>query len=329
MQIHNITNYTTRITSQTSPEHIQPLQPARNDSQDTIAISELGRRLSIRKSHKLTGGPSNVSEVASLMSKSLAKFDQTLTKMSELTRKASQDKLTALDRINMQIEYEELREELAGAENELNDGLAKLSGHKPKEPKDTPEIEVIGDNRKLLERARDRLINGEDWNIAEKWEYTGEYNEDGDFKITGGGWIRDDDEGAPTVRDKIRSSGSVDLMGSVSAKEGIERIDDELAEVRDMRDYFSSFLMGYDGEDLDNGPKLSDLPEELRTNGFDTVLGIMYENPFDNTFNLTRPSNQMGYIFVKITDMFRDVAGRLAGGVIDEGEKFPVSSESQ
>lgn len=43
-------------------------------------------------------------------------------------------KVIALDRINMQIEYEKLRESLAGASLKMNEGLANISGQKVDEP---------------------------------------------------------------------------------------------------------------------------------------------------------------------------------------------------
>lgn len=187
---------------------------------------------------KLTGGASVVQHAASLMSKSLSEFESTIKKMNELTEKASKENLTALDRINMQIEFENLRENLAGASAKLNEEFAKISGKKTERENLIDTEEIQADAKNILERARDRIINGQDWNIAE--------NDD-----------------ALTVREKIKASGTVDLMSSVSAKKGIERIQNQIEDVKKMRENFSSFLMSYDGQDLEGGIKISDLPAEM------------------------------------------------------------------
>ena len=116
MQINGLNSYTTQISPSKHTHHTTLTIPDTNDLQDSVSISELGKRISMNRTHKsarLTGGSSQVQSVAELMSKSLARVESTLEKMHELTKKASNTDLTELDRINMQIEYEELRETYA------------------------------------------------------------------------------------------------------------------------------------------------------------------------------------------------------------------------
>ena len=133
MQINGLTGYTAQMPNLQRTHHTSITIPNTNDLQDSVSISELGKRINMTRTHKsnrLTGGSSQVQDVAELMSKSLSKVESTLEKMHELVKKASNTDLTALDRINMQIEYEELRESLAGASLKMNEGLAQISGQK-------------------------------------------------------------------------------------------------------------------------------------------------------------------------------------------------------
>ena len=336
MQIQSLTNYTANILSKKYNAQNPITQTNKNDFQDSVSISELGQRLSINKGRKISGGTSDIKEAASLMSKTLSGFEKTLEEMNELTKKASKNNLTALERIDMQIKFEELRENLAGASTKLNEGLAKISGQKTKSLSDTShEIEnpFESDNpikieRTLLERARDRLMKGEDWNVAEIFNPKYEISDDGHYKITGGTFEKIDDSGEPTVLEKIDATDTVNLMSSVTAKRGLERIENELNDVKHLRDRFSSFLMDYDGEDLDGQLQLSDLPAEDQINKFQTALGIMLKDPDTETFKLVQPINRMGYMFTKIESMFEKVSSKLAGSMISENITFQNFSPS-
>ena len=307
--------------------------PNTNDLQDSVSISELGKRINMTRTHKsnrLTGGSSQVQDVAELMSKSLSKVESTLEKMHELVKKVSNTDLTALDRINMQIEYEELRESLAGASLKMNEGLAQISGQKVDKPY-TNLTNESPDGTKVLERARDRLMRGEDWNVAEA--YGIKYDEETGEEISGY-WVTDekmtrfiDGSEVSTVKDKINGSDTINLMSSVAAKKGVERVEEQLTRVKDMREKFSSFIMSYNGEDLDSGVKVKDLDEYARQNKFDSVLGIVefqgarwglpeyaHSEP-----KLITPTNGMGFMFSRIDEMFGDIAGKLAASPIHEG----------
>lgn len=333
MQISGLTSYTAQQLSPSQRTHHTTIaMPNTNDLQDSVSISELGKRISMNRTHKagrLTGGSSQVQSVAELMSKSLARVESTLEKMHELTKKASNTDLTELDRINMQIEYEELRETLAGASAKMNEGLAQISGQKVDKPY-TNLTNTSPDGSKLLERARDRLMRGEDWDVAEA--YAHQYDEETGEEISGywvtgekmTNWI--DGSELSTVRDRIEGTDTVNLMSSVTAKKGIERVEEQLTRVKDMREKFSSFIMSYNGEDLDSGVKVKDLDEFERQNKFDTVLGIMefqgarfglpeyaHSEP-----KLITPTNGMGFMFSRIDEMFSDIAGKLAATPLHE-----------
>lgn len=94
-----------------------------------------------------------------------------------------------------------------------------------------------------------------------------------------------------------------------------------------MREKFSSFIMSYDGEDLDSGVKVKDLDESQRKGKFDSVIGIVefhgaaldlpeyaHSEP-----KLITPTNAMGFMFSRIDEMFGDIAGKLAASPIHEG----------
>ena len=348
MQINGLTSYTVQMPNLQRTHHTSITIPNTNDLQDSVSISELGKRINMTRTHKsnrLTGGSSQVQDVAELMSKSLSKVESTLEKMHELVKKASNTDLTALDRINMQIEYEELRESLAGASLKMNEGLAQISGQKVDKPY-TNLTNESPDGTKVLERARDRLMRGEDWNVAEAYgikydEETGE--EISGYWVTGEKMTRFiDGSEVSTVKDKINGSDTINLMSSVTAKKGIERVEEQLTRVKDMREKFSSFIMSYNGDDLDGGVKVKDLDEAARQNKFDSVLGIVefqgarwglpeyaHSEP-----KLITPTNGMGFMFSRIDEMFGDIAGKLAAspiheevddaGLVDYAQGYPV-----
>ena len=333
MQINGLTSYTAQMPNLQHTHHTSITIPNTNDLQDSVSISELGKRIAMNRTHKsnrLTGGSSQVQDVAELISKSLSKVESTLEKMHELVKKASNTDLTALDRINMQIEYEELRESLAGASLKMNEGLAQISGQKVDKPY-TNLTNESPDGTKVLERARDRLMRGEDWNVAEAYgikydEETGE--EISGYWVTGEKMTRFiDGSEVSTVKDKINGSDTINLMSSVTAKKGIERVEEQLTRVKDMREKFSSFIMSYNGEDLDSGVKVKYLDEYARQNKFDSIVGIVefqgarlglpeysHSEP-----KLITPTNGMGFMFSRIDEMFGDIAGKLAASPIYEG----------
>ena len=173
-------------------------------------------------------------------------------------------------------------------------------------------------------------MRGEDWDVAEAYgikydEETGE--EISGYWVTGKKMTRFiDGSELSTVRDKINATDTVNLMSSVTAKKGIERVEEQLTRVKDMREKFSSFIMSYDGEDLDSGVKVKDLDEFARQNKFDSVLGIVefqgarlglpeyaHSEP-----KLITPTNGLGFMFSRIDDMFSDIAGKLAATPIYE-----------
>ena len=102
-------------------------------------------------------------------------------------------------------------------------------------------------------------MRGEDWNVAEA--YGIKYDEETGEEISGY-WVTDekmtrfiDGSEVLTVKDKINGSDTINLMSSVTAKKGIERVEEQLTRVKDMREKFSSFIMSYNGEDLDGLPQ--------------------------------------------------------------------------
>ena len=335
MRIDGITNYALQTASTQKPQHISVEMPNTNDLRDSVSISELGKRLTMnrtKRTNRLTGGNSEVQSVAELMSKSLANVESTLERMQELTQKAANDDLTALDRINMQIEFEELREKLSGASSKMNEEFARISGQKVDKPY-TNLLNESPDGTKLLERARERLLRGEDWDVAEAYAYR--FDEETGEEIQGV-WVTGktmthfiDGHELLTVKDKINGTDTVNLMSSRTAKEGIERVEEQLTQVKDMREKFSSFLMSYNGEDLGEGVKVKDLAESERQNKFDTVLGIMEFQDARSKPKLVTPTNGMGFMFSRIDELFGEIAGKLSAMAVSEDVDSFMSPPSQ
>lgn len=156
---------------------------------DSLDISEMGKRLSFRsedvglvKTNANTGGD----PVLKLVNQGMTRMEEVLEKMKALTVAAQDVDLTELERIEMQIEMEALKKELQGIKHGMqqtyhdwqNTGkmgnlppLSKVRAFK------TPHCSTIFSNPgppnngySLLERARDRILKGEKWDIREKFD---------------------------------------------------------------------------------------------------------------------------------------------------------------
>jgi hypothetical protein len=135
------------------------------------------------------------------------------------------------------------------------------------------------DARSMLERARDRALRGEAWDVAESYVKSselrkvlvGEFGENrrvieigrGEWfdlppdvdpendpilmmsETVGGSWIVTGDREIPTVRQRLEESGTIILTDVKSAEKGVERIAEELEDLREMRRELAAFAEQY------------------------------------------------------------------------------------
>jgi hypothetical protein len=247
---------------------------------DFLDISEIGKRLSFNteKASLLdrTRKANNSDPILSLMDKSMSEVEAILERMHELATKAADDNLSMLDRINMQIEMEDLRIELSNASNSMNTRFAKMSGYDEKFG-EARRVQVFeGDSRTMLERARDRIMNGEKWDVAEGiklYQQTSQVrhgdniigqNENGmvvvDWpedsvvlvEIEPGNGLREfytlseeerhfNGKAEPTVSEKLRATDTIVLLDSKSAAEGVKRLEREMDKLKAAREELNAF----------------------------------------------------------------------------------------
>jgi hypothetical protein len=250
------------------------------------------------------------------MDKSIKEVDSILEKMKALAAAAQSDKLTKLDRMEMQIEMEDLRKDLREAMTASHLELAEMLGIE-KGPLYSGSMELKSpalpgeDERSVLQRARDRLVKGEEWNVAEAYEVI----ESEDGERAGGQWVvlnDTDDTGDPTVRkkreidltvrQKLEKSNTIILMDAKSAAEGVERLEEEIGKVDQMHKKFTRFAQKYQSESSDKAG--TDVADILKT--------------------------PKGGMFESIERLFKGLLGRLAGGVVSEAgapRDWPVTGK--
>lgn len=325
---------------------------------DTVSLSDIGKRLSLHRSKELltnTGktGPANA--VLALMDKSMSEVESILDAMTALAESAGEEGLSDLDRINRQIEMEALRSRLYSASKAMNHKLAKMSGQET-----SGELTLVeaspgiwgGDHRTLLERARDRIENGEKWDVVEGYRYlhtieevriggTGrsikvekgerfELPDDIDPENAvlccigtpaGGEWFVSDSKDALSVREKIKASGTIDLMDAKSAREGAARLKVELKDMKSMREKLAAFSEGYSAEDMTQTFGLVETASGGEGFFFNTILGVMKApttTGLNATPQLVRPTNRLGEMFAKVDSLFQRLARNLAEKRISE-----------
>jgi hypothetical protein len=176
-----------------------------------------------------------------------------LEKMHELATVAAQNKkLTDFERVNMQLEFEELRKDM----NELA-GLPRKFWAKEAASGDFSAL--WGDGSSVVERMRNRIMNGEEWNVREVWAGsplvpTLTVNDEG-VEVPLSLWTVVDDKNAnimtrvdrtsefvdtgkkvPTVREVLERETSINFMDADSAANGAKLLEQKINDVQKSRD---------------------------------------------------------------------------------------------
>ncbi|MDR1978746.1 MAG: hypothetical protein LBQ42_08435 [Synergistaceae bacterium] len=148
-------------------------------------ISEAAKRLRFHSGDAAKLGErlaaANGDPALELMDKSLSQVEEILDEMKALAVAVQGEKLTKLDRIEMQIKMEDLREELRKTASEAHMKLADMLGVEGEAPLPLDALKGVAliegssalpgeDERSLFERARDRITKGEEWDAAESCE---------------------------------------------------------------------------------------------------------------------------------------------------------------
>ena len=285
MQINGVNEFFARIASLTKPAAgvqnsplssiLSPLQMFKTD---TMILSDMGKKLSFGVDKAPLLNENREADVTDPILKATEKYikkaETVLARMHELTTAAQDEKLSSLDRINMQIEMEELRDRL---QDIAFDYAAKLPGgpthtevkRKTEETfKHLAEKEFYAmksDDSSLLERARERIIRGENWNVREAFAgiVKSELKEElittsnglshtvlYDPKDGQGRWVVVDDnvlnaELIPTTRELLERDNAIILMDAKSAAEGATRVEGEIESLQKLREQYTQAVDSY------------------------------------------------------------------------------------
>lgn len=377
MQINGMNTFLSRLTQnniisgaqETSLAFMSPLQKT---TPDTLLLSDIGKRLSFNtdKISTLERTQPSSDPILNLMDNAMSEVETILERMHALATTARDKGLTDLDRIDMQIEMEDLRLQLDGATKAMTEKLAKASGQRV-QSKITVLDAAPGDgSSSVLQRARERIVRGEKWDVAEGFRQYGLLEEvrvgdrsipveveEGELFVlpedidpetavlgclgqpAGGEWYVSDDNSLPTVREKLKASGTIVLMDSKLAAEGVERLEREMKDLKEIRQEFTAFqdsymadlskqlarTMGYAkiGQQLSSLTRINENSDENGTKKltFNTPLGVMECLDGGNfTPKLVQPTTPVGSMFAKIDRLFDRISQNIANGMISEGD---------
>jgi len=322
---------------------VSPFLPGKRA--DIIDISEIGKRLSFRSDNvslldrNRAAGASD--PMIQLMDRSITNVETILNQMKDLALAASKASIT--DRLQMQIEMEDLRYELSKALNSMSKDLAKTAGHVVPEISNGSLWISLDDGygnteNAVLKRALARALNGEAWDVGETHEVSkaartifvgGDMINVGKWGDCGSEWfefelppgmdpsqvtvlaevvgyrvVPTDDKNAPTVSQILERSGTIVLLDDKSAAEGVERIEKELEALREMR----KALVAFSKQNSSTNSRSNRNTNEA--DGIHTELGVM-EGVNGKGLRLTKPTNPKGMMFAQIGRLFDKISNNL------------------
>ena len=254
--------------------------PQARPSRDSLLLSDLGKKLSLTLSEKVssslierptTDPADSLPPRAQSLDKALSKTIDILERMQKLAVAAQDKKLTDLDRIEMQIEIEDLKSNLkAVPRNLLRKELQveRVSLQETYTAFFEDESESFGDYSSVLERARDRILNGQEWDVREAWSRGGfirvtrdENGEEVQEVGASNAWHVVDDRNVvtrvwqegkyiyvdsgrkvPTLRERLKGASPVVVMDAQSAAEGVGYLENRIASVRKFREQLPELI---------------------------------------------------------------------------------------
>lgn len=209
MQINGINNNSSLLTNQPKVHHKTfSLTPARQS--DTFDISKIGRRLSTNISKTQESEETELykllNEPERNMDKAMKKAQSILENMQKLAELAKDNSLTDSDRVEIQVEIEDLRDNLVMLPTDLMTG--RTNSRESWDEKfyndrgiTFGENSSFGDGSSIFDRMRERISRGENWNVREVWspETTTIIHKDKEtgeeiYEVKAPGWYTVDDE---------------------------------------------------------------------------------------------------------------------------------------
>jgi hypothetical protein len=254
------------------PALAQQKQPGR----DSVVLSDIGKKLrlnagessSLIEKQKLEVLPQWAQEADKAMSQAM----DILERMRKLAIAAQDEELSDIDRVEMQIEIEDLRANLMAMPKSLRTGspVARL---------ENLFVSVFvsqgdyssGDYSSVLGRMRERIMNGEEWNVREAWCPEGfsrvTYDENGEEILEvfeANAWYVVDDSNVltsrngefvdsgkkvSTVREILEWANPVVVMDAESAAKGAAYLEKQIASLQKWREQLPENLEYLSTED--------------------------------------------------------------------------------
>jgi len=263
MQVNGMNEFFSRVASLNGIAGNRPksflsaLIPQGQAGYDSLFLSDMGKRLSLSMNKaSLPDETQKINEINNptlkLVDKYLAQLEGILERMHELATIAQDKDITDLDRVNMQIEFEELRQDIVVVQRNMS--LESQGEPITMERLTNPLMEGLdspyfrGDGTNILERMRNRIMNGEEWNVREAfgdgtWRVVEDNNKNLFTKKIQGDLVVGVDTGklVPTVREELELLCPVVLMDAESAADGAELIEKHIKEVQRLRVNFAEY----------------------------------------------------------------------------------------
>ena len=244
---------------------------------DTLFLSSIGKGLNLNARESVSLIEKRKDEITDpllkLMDKSMLQLKDILERMHELTTIAQNKKLSDLDRVNLQIEIEDLRTNITPLAMSLMSqyrGGPAVAGV----PDIREGILFSGDGSSMLGRMQERIIKGEKWDVREAWspydlsgvthddggEPVGEFGGTGAWHVVGDknvltsskeGKIVDSGGKVPTVRERLEAGSPVVVMDAESADRGVQYLEQQMDSVQKWRDVIAEMDASENASALD------------------------------------------------------------------------------
>lgn len=241
---------------------------------DTFSISEAAQRFnaSLQKSSRLVKAeiteslPPFGKEIDNAMKKAV----NILERIGELSVLAQDETLVDADRLELQIEIEDLRDNLQVLPRNLMTGEKWATNSQLMNSTGELSLRPSADGTTLLERAATRALNVEEWDIREVWnpgEVRVSVDDEGNQSIEeiAAGWYAVDDENVytrdengkfiesgrkvPTVRERIEACTIYSVMDSESAAKTQARIEKDIESIQKWRENLPDMIENLNDEE--------------------------------------------------------------------------------
>ena len=240
-----------------------------NIKTDSFSISDIGKRLStsIKKTDETSKTDSTkiLNEAENNMDKAMKKAQNILERIHDLSLLAQDDSIGDLDRVEIQVEIEDLRDNLVMIPGNLMKGRTESRSQWDEKFMhdrgiDFGENSPYGDGSSIFDRMRKRISNGEDWNVREAYVSQETtiitHDEDGNeiWNVRAPGWYAVDEDKAniitrdsdgnfvedtkkvPTVMETLKAWSPYVVMDSESAEETSKLLEEQIEFVKTWRE---------------------------------------------------------------------------------------------